>query len=207
MLEGDRAVAHHQDAIGESDRLVDIVRDEQDARLMIGDEFADELVHADAGQRIERGERLVEQQKLGLLDQRAGKGDALGLSAREIARPVVQSFAESDLGERCSGAFARVRCLQAERHVAPEVVPRQQPMFLKHDRRPPRRQRCGRPGSESRPARARSSVVLPQPLSPSKATNSPRSMRRLSFSMTDAVAVARDEIADDDSRPDPDGAA
>jgi hypothetical protein len=81
MLEGDCAVAHHEDAIGQRDGFVDIVGDEQDAGLMIGHQLADQLVHADTGERIERGKRLVEQQKLGLLHQRAGEGNALGLSA------------------------------------------------------------------------------------------------------------------------------
>ncbi len=183
MLEGDRAVAHHEDPIGQRDGFVDIVGDEQDAGLMIGHQLADQLVHADTGERIERGKRLVEQQKLGLLHQRAGEGNALGLPAGQIARPVVEPVAEADLGERFGGAFARIRSLQAERHIAPEIVPRQQPMLLKHHGRPAGRHDTA-PWMGSSPASARNNVVLPHPLSPSRATNSPRSMRRFSFSIT-----------------------
>lgn len=77
MLERDPAVAHHQDAVSERDRLVDIVSHQENAGPMGGDQLADEVVHADAGQRIECGEGFVEQQEFRLLHQRAGQGDAL----------------------------------------------------------------------------------------------------------------------------------
>src|ERR1700742_3094984 len=80
MFKGYGAAAHHQDSIGQRDSLVDVVRDEQDAGLMAGDEFANEIVHTDTRERVERGERLVQQQKLRLLHQRAGEGHALRLS-------------------------------------------------------------------------------------------------------------------------------
>src|SRR4051812_9424287 len=108
VLVGNGAVPHHQDAVGECDRLVDIMGDEKNARLMIGDELTDELMHADTGKRIERGKGLIKEQKLGLLDQRAGERDALGLSAGEIARPVIETIAEADLSQCFGSALARV---------------------------------------------------------------------------------------------------
>src|ERR1700761_4225399 len=52
MLEGDGTVAHHQDAVGQRDRLIDIMRDQQDTGPMVGNELADEIVRADTGQGI-----------------------------------------------------------------------------------------------------------------------------------------------------------
>ena len=46
---------------------------------------SDEAVHLDAGQGVERAERLVEQQQLGLADQGAGQRDPLRLAAGQRA--------------------------------------------------------------------------------------------------------------------------
>src|SRR5882757_528504 len=122
VLERNPAIAHHQDSVGERDRLVDVVRYQQDTGPVGRHQFTDERVHADAGQRIQRGKGLVEQQKLGLLNQRTRQGYALRLSAREVARPVVETFSEAHLGQRRCGPLARVRCLKAQRYVAPKTV-------------------------------------------------------------------------------------
>ena len=51
-------------------------------------------------QRVERAERLVEQQHAGPADQRARERDALALAARQHGRPVVGPVGEPDIGER-----------------------------------------------------------------------------------------------------------
>ena len=139
MLEGNVALAHHQDTVGKHDGLVDIMRNQQDTGPVGGYQFADESVHANAGQCIQRGKGFVEQEKLRLLNQSARQGHALRLSAREVARPVVEAFAESHFGECRRGPFACIRRLKAQRYVAPETVPRQQAMLLKNDGRTARR--------------------------------------------------------------------
>jgi len=45
------------------------------------------ILQVGAGEGVERRGRLVEQQDLRPRDGRAGDGDTLGLSARELARP------------------------------------------------------------------------------------------------------------------------
>ena len=112
------------------------MRHEENSGPVAGDELADKIVHADTGQRIERGERLIQQQKLRLLHQRAGQRDSLCLPAGEVARPVVEPIAQTDLCERGGTPLARVRRHESEGHVAPEVVPGQQAMLLEHDGRP-----------------------------------------------------------------------
>ena len=119
VREGDPPVPHHQDAVGERNRLVDVMRDEQDTGPVRGDELAHQRVHANASQRIERGERFVEQQQLRLLHQRASKGDALRLAAGQVARPVVEPVAQSDLRQRGGCARTCVRTVETERDVAP----------------------------------------------------------------------------------------
>src|SRR5439155_11813916 len=53
---------HHDDAVGKLHRLLDIVRDEQD-RLALGLPNSQQLAaHDEAGNRIERPERLVQKQ-------------------------------------------------------------------------------------------------------------------------------------------------
>ena len=82
-LVGDAALVEDEHAVGEREGLVDVVGDEQDRGLVPPPELDHEVVHLDAGQRVQRAERLVEQQQVGLADQRAGERDALGLAAGE----------------------------------------------------------------------------------------------------------------------------
>ena len=73
--------AHDDDAVGEIDRLVDIVGDEED-RLAVALPDAQELrAHDLPDLRVERTERLVHQQYLGLDAQGAGDSDALAHAA------------------------------------------------------------------------------------------------------------------------------
>ena len=61
MFEGDGAVSHHEDTIGKCNCFVNVVRYQENARLVIGDKLADKVVHADTGERIERGEWLIQE--------------------------------------------------------------------------------------------------------------------------------------------------
>ena len=65
-------------------------------------------VHLDPGQRVQRAERLVEQQQVGLADQRPGQRDPLGLAAGQRQRPGVALLGEADL-RRASRRPARAR--------------------------------------------------------------------------------------------------
>ena len=61
--------------------------------LEIGKDFA-------LARRVERGERLVEQQQARLHQQRAADRDALALAARERARPALEQMAEAEQHRR-----------------------------------------------------------------------------------------------------------
>jgi len=59
-LEVDDAVLQHDDAIGEHDRFVDVVGDEQRRETLLLPEPLDQALHADARERVQGAERFVE---------------------------------------------------------------------------------------------------------------------------------------------------
>ena len=70
----------------EPQRLVDVVGDEDDGlagRLLDAREL---VLQGVAGDRVERGERLVHQQEVGVGGERAGDPDALLLAAGQLVR-------------------------------------------------------------------------------------------------------------------------
>ena len=79
---GARRHQHH--AIGEIDRLLDVVGDEGERRLFQPVHVQDEVVHDFARLRVERAEGLVHQQDFGPPHQRAGDGDALLHAAGQL---------------------------------------------------------------------------------------------------------------------------
>ena len=93
------AVAHDDDAVGERQRLVLAVGDEEcgDAEALL--QVADLLAQALAEVLVEAGEGLVEQQNLRLEDEGAGEGDALLLAAGELVGHALAVAGEADLGE------------------------------------------------------------------------------------------------------------
>ena len=82
----DDALVHDRDAGGERHRLFLVVGhdDEGDADLLL--DVHDLELRLLAQLLVERAERLVEQQQLRLLGERAGERHALALAARELMR-------------------------------------------------------------------------------------------------------------------------
>ena len=81
-FEVDDARAQDDDAIREHDGFVDVVGDEQRREGLFLPEALDEPLHADTRERVERAERLVEEQEPRLGEQRAGERDALFFPTR-----------------------------------------------------------------------------------------------------------------------------
>ena len=79
FVEDRQAVAHRE-------RLVLVVRDvdERDREILL--EALQEELHLLAQLQVERAERLVEEQHLGAVDERAGERDPLALAAGELRR-------------------------------------------------------------------------------------------------------------------------
>ncbi len=80
------SLAHDGDAVAEPERLVDVVRHEDDRRAEAPLDAEQVVLRLAADDRVERAERLVHQQHVRLRGQRAGDPDALLLAARQFVR-------------------------------------------------------------------------------------------------------------------------
>ena len=109
LLDPPGAVGDDGDPVGQRDRLVDAVGDEDDRLAGRGDDLGELLLHDLAGHRVDRGERLVHQQQPGLGDERAGQADALPHAAGELARVGLLEAGRAR-PSRCSAATLRPWC-------------------------------------------------------------------------------------------------
>src|SRR6185295_2649645 len=75
-LDAAGAARHDDDAIAQVDRLLDAVRDEEDGVVELALQARDLLLQHGARLRVERAERLVHQQDVGLDGERARDRDA-----------------------------------------------------------------------------------------------------------------------------------
>ena len=80
----DPAVVHHHDAVGDLERLVLVVGDEHAGDVHLVVQPAQPAAQLLAHLRVERAERLVEQQHPRLDGERARQRDALALAAGEL---------------------------------------------------------------------------------------------------------------------------
>ena len=185
-LHAARPPRQHDDALRHADRLADVVRHQDRGLALAAQDFGHLVGERDAGLRIERRERLVEQHDVRLGAERAGERHALAHAARQLARQVMQELSEPIAREQLRRALAgaaHVGALDfgAEHRVLEDRAPLEQVVLLQHvadlaarpgDRR--RRRPARRLRSASRmPEISDSSVLLPQPLWPMMATNSP----------------------------------
>ena len=76
----------HQQLLAEAVGFFDVVRDEQRGAAIRGECFLKLRFHLAAQMRVERGERLIEQQRFGLDRKRARQRHALLLAAGKLAR-------------------------------------------------------------------------------------------------------------------------
>ena len=176
-------------AVAQRDRLVEVVGDEEHRLLLLGPEREHLVFHQLARLHVERGERLVHQDDVGVEDQRLREADALSHAARELVRIAVAERAEADplqpFVRRCRSASAAPRNSSPAATFSQRGPPRHQALGLEHVAGAPvdageraRRTRSTRPLlGASRPAATLSSVLLPQPVGPTTETNSPRRPR------------------------------
>src|SRR5206468_6136922 len=80
------AWAHDQDPIGQSNRLLDAMRDEEDGRPLPPPQRFEVGAHLQSRQRIECAERLIQQQQRWIVHQRTDERDALAHSPGELPR-------------------------------------------------------------------------------------------------------------------------
>ena len=107
LVEGDLAFTEDDDALDEAEGLGDVVVGEDD-RLAAFVEAGEELFEGAAGGRVEAVEGLVGEEELGVVDEGAGDGEALGHSAAEGFDGVVGAVGEVNILEEGGGAGGRV---------------------------------------------------------------------------------------------------
>ena len=136
----DPALVHHHHQVGQRHRLLLGMGDVDEGHRQLGLPLLELGPHPDAQERIERRQRLVEQQHLGLGDQRPGQRHALLLPAGELAGPAVRERAERHPVEQLAGARVALGLgdaahLQAEGDVVERVEMGKQRVALEHHRR------------------------------------------------------------------------
>ena len=132
-----RPRAHHQDAVGEEDRLVHVVGDEHDGFRRLREDVGDLALELLARDGVERPERLVEQQDAGVERERPREPDALLHAAGNLVRIVRGKAVELDelheaFGARLAFRRRKFRDLQAEGDVLRHREPRKQVELLEH---------------------------------------------------------------------------
>ena len=104
------AGAHDADPVGDRQRLLLVVRDEQGGGADLALDPADLVAQLGAHLGVQRGQRLVEQQHLRLDRQRPGQRDALLLAAGELVRVAVRPASrEPDQLEQLAGPAGAAR--------------------------------------------------------------------------------------------------
>ena len=140
------ARAHHGDAVGQIAGLAQVVRDQDDGRLPRHPELLHDRPQLLARELVERAERLVEQQELRIVHQRAAERGALQHAAGELPGIFVAEAREPDLRQQRVGAVAefgvalgaillpeRRHDLQRQHHVVADRQPRQHRGVLERD--------------------------------------------------------------------------
>ncbi len=119
----DAAVIEHDDPVGHLERLLLIVRDEDRRDVQIVVQPAQPAAQLLAHLRVERAERLVEQQHLRLDGERARERDPLPLPARQLGRIALREPVELHEREQLVHLLADrrlARPLAARLHAQPE---------------------------------------------------------------------------------------
>src|SRR6185436_17053890 len=96
------AVIDDRDAVAEALRLFHVVRREQHRTAAFA-ESRDDFPQLDAALRIEAGRRLVEEEDVGPADERGRDGEALLLSAGELAHARGALLVERELAQQLLG--------------------------------------------------------------------------------------------------------
>ena len=179
------------DPVGQQDRLLDIVRDQQHGARLLQQRIGEPALHLPARERVERAERLVQAQHRPPGQQRAQERDALAHAAAQLARPRLLEALQPERGEVLVGGGPRGRArLAAHPQRQPGVVqraqPRQQPVALGHQRRGRRAHLAG--VGRAQPAHQLEQRRLPAPARPDHRD-------RLVRGGAQRHAVQRDDVA------------
>src|ERR1700738_4909666 len=138
LLDAARGGTHHDHPIGEVDRLLDIVRDEDHCLLRARDDAVKVLLNFPACVLIERGERLVGEQDIRAVRERANDRDPVTHAAGKLVRIVIAEFRQPYHGEKVFGAGAGngkifAAHLRSEHQIVPDREPGKEIWVLEDD--------------------------------------------------------------------------
>ena len=114
------------DAVGQRHRLGHIMRDEQRRETLLPPDPLDQPLHGDAGQRVERAERLVEGQESGRLTKARASATRWRWPPDSRAGHSPAFSVELHLGQRrrdCAPRRRRHDAAEADRDVAGNALP------------------------------------------------------------------------------------
>ena len=110
VLREPAALAEDRDPVADLDRLVDVVRDEDDRLPQLALQAEELVLQARADDRVDRAERLVHQHERRVRGKRAREADALALAAGELRREALRvRLVEADELEQLRRARLRPR--------------------------------------------------------------------------------------------------
>jgi hypothetical protein len=115
------------------------VRHEHDRARLARQRTGEPLLHPGAGDRVERPERLVEQEHGAAREQRAHEGHALTHPAGQLGRVGALEPGEAEAREQRRRGLTRLgtrraRAFEREARVGERVAPGQQHVALRHER-------------------------------------------------------------------------
>ena len=102
-------VDDHADAVGERGRVAEVVGHDDRREPQLGEQVLQVGAHARARVRVERRQRLVEQQDAGVAGERAGERGALALAARDLPGLRVGEVGDPEALEQRVDALAAPR--------------------------------------------------------------------------------------------------
>ena len=157
------AGSQRNDAVGEQQRFIHIVRHHHDGLALVAPQRFDLVLQARARERVQRAQRLIEQQDLRIRRERARHGDALAHAAGELRRPPVGRVRQADELDVLRDMLAplllrplRKHGVHRERDVPLHGQPRHERVALEHDAAiGPGAGHALAPAAESRPHPAR----------------------------------------------------
>jgi hypothetical protein len=125
---------HDEDPVGEEDRLVQVVRDEEHRLTPIFPQPKKLELQADFRLGIERAERLIHQHDLRVLREQRRELAALAHTAGKLARVVVLEAAKSHRLDQRADQLGVLSSLDLQRQcdVASHRLPRKQGVLLEH---------------------------------------------------------------------------
>ena len=134
---GPRGLAEEHNAVREVERLVDIVRDQNDRRRFSGMNIEEEILHGEPSQRIERTKGFVEHEYTGTASEGSGKSRTLCHSPGNLARAkLTRLFELHEMKElrdpRLSDGAIRAAG-QTNFNVSDDRTPREEPRLLERN--------------------------------------------------------------------------